>query len=207
MQNLVGNSYGRLTVISFNKKEKRKAHYRYFWDCRCQCGNIVSCVNIDNLRSGHTRSCGCLNIEATIERSTIHGCAKTGKRTAEHVIWANMLNRCSNVNSSHYNDYGGRGIKVCDRWKNSFENFLLDMKLRPSRFHSLDRINNDGNYELPNCRWATKLEQANNKRSNVIILDTNTGIYYTLYELLANLNISRYKLINKLKNNINLIKV
>jgi hypothetical protein len=207
MKNLAGNRYERLTITSFDKKEKRKNHYRYFWNCQCDCGNIITSVNIDNLRSGHTRSCGCLNIEVVTERNTIHGYSKRDNRSTEHIIWTNMLDRCSNESSSHYSDYGGRGIKVCDTWKSSFMNFLLDMKFRPGKLYSLDRIDNDGDYKLDNCRWATKLEQANNKRNNIVILDTNTGIYYSFYELLNNLDISEYLLTKKLKTKTNLIKV
>ena len=94
-----------------------------------------------------------------------HGMSKT----PEYQAWNNMKNRCFNPNHKAYSDYGGRGIAVCDRWKNSFENFLADMGTKPSTKHSIDRINNDGDYSPKNCRWATKAEQQNNQRSNRLI--------------------------------------
>jgi len=94
-----------------------------------------------------------------------HGMSKT----PEHRAWRAMKNRCFNPNNKNYSDYGGRGIKVCDRWLNSFENFLADMKSRPTAKHSIDRIDNDGDYSPKNCKWSTKAEQDNNRRSNRLI--------------------------------------
>ena len=102
---------------------------------------------------------------------TTHGMS----RTPEYQAWRNMKKRCFNPNTKQYSDWGGRGITVCDRWKNSFENFLADMGLKPTPKHSIDRINNDDDYCLDNCRWATKAEQYNNRRSNrFITIDDDT---------------------------------
>jgi len=96
-----------------------------------------------------------------------HGCTLSGKKTTEYRIWSGMKYRCINLKNPSYPKYGGRGIKVCDRWLKSFEDFIKDMGMRPSLQHSLDRINNNGNYEPSNCRWATLQEQANNKRDTL----------------------------------------
>lgn len=98
-----------------------------------------------------------------------HGQATKGKVTTEYRIWSCMIDRCENVNTPAYSDYGGRGIKVCERWRNSFESFLSDVGKRPSKNHSLDRLNNDGNYEPGNFRWATRKEQSRNTRRTLIV--------------------------------------
>ncbi len=96
----------------------------------------------------------------------IHGHTRTKKHSTEYMCWGTMKKRCVNPNTKRYSDYGGRGIKVCDRWLNSFQNFFDDMGRRPSPNHSLDRINNDGDYEPTNCAWRTRHEQGSNKRNN-----------------------------------------
>jgi hypothetical protein len=118
------------------------------------------------LRSGNTKSCGCLRRElgrAHGIASKRHGEGASGRETPEYRAWAAMLCRCRNPRHKSYADYGGRGVTVCERWR-AYENFLADMGRRPDRFHSLDRINNAGNYEPGNCRWATWEEQNTNRR-------------------------------------------
>lgn len=100
-----------------------------------------------------------------------HGCATENKKTTEYRIWSGMKYRCINTKNPSYHKYGGRGIMCCDRWLNSFEAFIEDMGMRPTMQHSLDRINNEGNYEPANCRWATLEEQANNKRDTLFFTD------------------------------------
>lgn len=132
------------------------------WECRCKCGSLVI-VPGSSLCTGNTRSCGCLHLETV----TTHG--KSNGNSRSHRIWNGLKQRCFNENNPDFEKYGGRGITVCDRWKNSYEAFVEDMGEPPSAKHSLDRRNNDGSYCPENCRWATKIEQDRNKRTNRLI--------------------------------------
>lgn len=134
--------------------------------CLCDCGKTFTAFNY-SLKSGNTRSCGCLRAEMTAALKYDHGCAAIGAQTPEYKVWQGLIGRCANPNNPAYNDYGGRGIKVCDRWRD-FKNFLADVGPRPPGT-SIDRFpNNDGNYEPGNTRWATIFEQNNNRRSNKV---------------------------------------
>lgn len=158
---LTGQKVGRLDVIAPHRKEGVE---KLFYECRCECGN-TRIVGAQNLRRGMTKSCGCLQKERTRQASLKHGVS----RTSIHNVWSSMLQRCNDAGHHAYSDYGGRGIKVCDRWL-KFENFLADMGMPPQKGLTLDRFpNNDGNYEPGNVRWATKKEQANNRRSSRIL--------------------------------------
>jgi hypothetical protein len=130
--------------------------------CQCDCGKEVK-IRLKHLKSGHTKSCGCLRDEKRIETHTTHG-EGNKKRTVEYKCWIGMKQRCYNPNNKFYYNYGGRGIIICDRWINSYENFLKDMGRKPDRSYSIDRINNNGNYEPSNCRWATSFQQIHNRR-------------------------------------------
>jgi len=132
--------------------------------CQCRCGNRRQ-VRADHIRTGVTRSCGCLMTESRFGRRRTHG--RYG--TPENRAWRNMLNRCHNPGSPDYARYGGRGIFVCNRWRRSFAAFLADMGERPGPAYSLDRIDNDRGYEPGNVRWATRVQQARNKRTNVVL--------------------------------------
>ncbi|VWD20642.1 hypothetical protein [Burkholderia contaminans] len=159
---LTGRKIGRLEVLAPHRKEGVE---RLFYECRCECGNL-RIVGAQTLRLGTTQSCGCLQKERTRQASLKHGMS----RTSIHNVWSSMLQRCNDAGHHAYPDYGGRGIKVCDRWL-TFENFLADMGLPPQKGLTLDRFpNNDGNYEPGNVRWATKKEQANNRRSSRILV-------------------------------------
>lgn len=157
--NLIGQTFGRLSVISESDK-KRKG--RTAWLCRCSCGN-TNIVTTHDLQIGSTRSCGCLKHDNK-SQSTHGDCS-----TPEYKAWTAMKDRCYGVNHSSYESYHGRGIVVCEEWVHSYENFLRDMGRKPHPKMSLDRKDNNGNYCLENCRWATIKEQNNNSRNCRII--------------------------------------
>lgn len=158
---LIGQSFGRLTVISraLNTKDGRVS-----WNCVCACGK-AAIVSTKTLRNGRCRSCGCIRVEESRVRLTKHGqgMASRGERTRTYNSWMNAKMRCTNPNQTGFKYWGGRGIRICERWLNSFESFLEDMgPCGPGL--SLDRIDVNGDYEPSNCRWATYVEQAHNKR-------------------------------------------
>jgi len=158
---LTGKTFNQLTIIERAENTKQgKAR----WVCRCTCGKI-STIDGANIRNGHTKSCGCFAKESLEKNRYRHGMA----HTSEYGIWCNILQRCNNPNDKAFKDYGGRGITICDEWKNDFMAFYNHVGKRPSPKHSIDRINNDGNYEPNNVRWATQKQQSNNQRSNVKI--------------------------------------
>lgn len=161
---LKGNRFDRLLVI---ERSGTGNTGQALWKCLCDCGKEANVLS-DNLKRGKQRSCGCLLIESRIT----HG-ATSGGKTEEYKVWQEMRRRCNDEKSNNYHLYGGRGIKVCERWENSFENFLEDMGKRTSPRHSIDRIFNDEDYKPGNCRWATGSEQSINQR----IRKTNTSGY------------------------------
>lgn len=157
---LLGQTFGRWSVIERGGKASNGKHR---WVCKCECGNVSEVTGTD-FKTGHSKSCGCLNIEILRDIHTTHGM----RYSSEYDSWSDMKKRCDNPKAMNYHNYGGRGIKVCSRWLESFENFLEDMGPKPSPELTLDRWPNNetGNYEPGNCRWATDYEQFRNRRSN-----------------------------------------
>ena len=156
---LTNKRFGRFTVISRAGSDKWN---NSFWLCRCDCGTEKK-VTAGNLKSGNTKSCGCLCNESRYK----HGCANH----ALYETWDNMMRRCNNPNNKDFANYGDRGIKVCGRWHNP-ENFLKDIESigdKPTNRHTLDRIDNKEGYNLNNVKWSSPREQCNNKRTNVFI--------------------------------------
>lgn len=153
LQDLTGQRFGRLVVVE--RSDNRGG--RVSWLCRCDCGT-ESTVRGHNLKRGTTISCGC----ATGKFADTRGISNM----PEYACWRSMIERCTRPGHNSYRNYGGRGITVCERWRNDIRAFLADMGPRPSSAHSIDRYpNRDGNYEPGNCRWATQTEQVHNSRS------------------------------------------
>lgn len=157
---LTGRTYGRLTVVS----RDGNMYGKVAWLCVCQCGVELRVSGAD-LKSGNRSSCGCLKIEVTRQKNYSHGLTDS----VEYKTWCRMKERCYNPRIKNYADYGGRGISVCPRWLESFENFYTDMGPRPGNGYSIERKNVNAGYSKGNCRWATSKEQARNKRNNRIV--------------------------------------
>jgi hypothetical protein len=160
-RDIAGQKFNRLTIIRhMGTNNLRQA----VWLANCDCGNSIE-VTTATVTYGHVKSCGCAKRDAVSKNAIKHN----KRRTREYTTWCLMKARCNNPKNPAYPSYGGRGIKVCDRWQSSFENFLADMGEKPSSNYSIDRIDNDGNYEPDNCRWATSSQQfANTRRSRHI---------------------------------------
>lgn len=185
---LSGKRFSRLLVLGRVKVDGAR---NVMWECQCDCGNktIAAAANIGK----STRSCGCLARETAAEllRGNTMKQTHNQSKSREHATWTKMKQRCHNPKNPKYPIYGARGITVCERWRNSFENFYADMGERPSNRHSIDRKNNDGNYELGNCRWALPQTQMRNYSGNHIVeID---GQRLCIIEWVEKLNIPEWK--------------
>ena len=184
-KDLTGQKFNRLTVIE--RDTSRKGTY---WICKCDCGDTKS-IRASNLTTGRTHSCGCWYAETNITHHL--------SSVPEYQTFMSMKARCYNPKNKQYADYGGRGIRICDEWLDSFETFYADMGTKPSKTHSIDRINVNGIYEKSNCRWATVAEQNSNTRSNRLI--THNGITLTLSQWADKTGIHRKTIQSRLENN------
>jgi len=168
---ITGETFGRLTAIAPTGRTTRSV---IIWLCICDCGNETT-VSVGNLRSGNTRSCGCFQKEC---RAPTHGLS----RNRSYDSWYGMRRRCLNKSSPDFHNYGGRGITICDRWKDSIKLFHADMGERPEGM-TLDRINNSLGYSKENCRWATMQEQSNNTRRTNFITHNGETLTHTEWSL------------------------
>ena len=151
---MTGQRFTRWLVLGFS----HKIGFQLLWLCRCDCGTERAVYSAE-LKNGGSKSCGCLAREQSSQRNSTHG---HSNRSSTYVSWQSMIARCERPNFARYERYGGRGIKVCKKWRNSFAAFLADMGPRPAGT-SIDRKNTDGNYHKRNCRWSTPKQQANNR--------------------------------------------
>lgn len=180
--NIVGEKFNKLTVLAEFYERTKTGKVQFI--CLCECGNKIVTVG-SKLVNGHTKSCNCLQKEAVLNTGFSNRTHNKSK-TRIYKIWSSMKARCYNPSYESFERYGGRGIIVCDRWKNNFEDFLIDMGYGEKGL-SIDRINNDGNYEPNNCKWSTRLEQENNKSTNRHIF--YFGQKYTVSQLSRHLNL------------------
>ena len=159
---LLGQTFGALTIIGAERIGDRRQ-----WRCQCVCGS-ARMATTGQLKSGLARSCGCKTRENRLRSRTTHGEGSSkGVRTKEYRTWAHIRGRCVNPTDAAWKYYGGRGIQICERWRDSFESFLADMGRAPSAKHSIDRIDVNGHYEPNNCRWTTADVQAKNQRRHI----------------------------------------
>lgn len=165
--NIAGAKFGRLTVVSTAQAPHGARRRGIWWRCACSCGNAKVIYGGD-IRSGDTSSCGCLDREKRAERARNRSRTHGLSRSREYEVWDSMIQRCTNPKRKDFQRYGGRGIRVCERWARSFEAFIADMGRRPEGM-SIEREDSDGNYEPNNCRWATSTEQARNQKGNVVV--------------------------------------
>ena len=197
--NLKGKEFNYLLV---QKRSGSNKQGRSTWECLCKCGTTIIATG-SLLVSGNVQSCGCFKIEKMKingKQRRTHGM----KKTPEYTAWRNMKDRCYNKKDKNFKTYGGRGITVCEQWRNSFENFLKDMGKKPSKKHSLDRVDNNKGYSPDNCKWVTMQEQSNNRRSNKRI--SFQGITMTIAQWARFRGITYPALAQRIRNNWDIAK-
>jgi len=188
--NITGMRFGRLMAIHPNGHDINPSRKHILWACVCDCG-VTTDVRLNALRSGGTKSCGCIQKEGNFNRK--HGMTKT----PEYRSWAHIKARCFNPKHKDFSDYGGRGIKMCESWEKSFEAFFADMGKKPEGMKSIDRIDVNGNYCKENCRWANDHMQSRNKRNNRY-LELN-GLEMCLSDWATHLGINVSTLIQRIR--------
>lgn len=206
--NRVGYKYGMLLVLSEGKTVKSITNNRHnttvYWICQCDCGKLKE-ISGNDLRSGDTKSCGCQRYIMSSKGSRTHGLSKS----LEYDIWVHIKQRCTNPENKAFHNYGKRQITMCDRWIESFENFYADMGRKPKGL-SVERRDNDGNYEPSNCYWGTRSEQSRNRRDNIWLEHDGENMVLQDWANRFNVNATSLKrwlkkmtmveIINKLKN-------
>lgn len=188
-EDLTGQTFNRLTAIRWVSREN--GHQQWLWQCECGESTFALAIHV---KRGHTKSCGCYRRRWGKKYVRTHKAKVSGQ--PEYETWGGLKQRCYNSKNQGYANYGGRGILICERWLDSFENFLADMGKRPTPKHSIERINNDGHYEPSNCRWATMKEQNRNKRDNKLL--TFEGQTMCVSDWAAHLNVPRPRLQSRL---------
>lgn len=158
---MVGRVYGRLTILERAGVSKQ---HQILYRCKCACGEELTAQG-DNIRNGVTASCGCYRREVTGNRARTHG----KRNIPEYEVWAGIKDRCLNPRARAYRWYGGRGIKLCKRWRESFTNFYNDMGARPSKYHTIERCDNTKGYNPKNCKWLHRRFQARNKSTTIFV--------------------------------------
>ena len=182
---MVGQKFGYWIVVSMSDRKGKSI----YWNCVCVCGKQMV-VEGCRLRRGASKSCRCKSQEFRLQKRMTHGETVGRKATKEYRAWQAIINRCRKPTSTKfYHRYGGRGIDICERWFESYENFIEDIGRAPTEKHSIDRIDNTGNYCKENCRWATTKEQSRNKRTNVLV--EYKGVVKVLSDWVSELNINR----------------
>lgn len=188
---VTGKRYGRLVAVERLPSGPSGTRWRF----RCDCGAVID-RTFEPIRSGFTKSCGCLRVERTVQRSVTHGASRGRVRTPELRAWEHAKQRCANPRDAKYANYGARGIAMCDEWRNDFAAFLRDMGPRPNGT-TLDRIDVNGGYEPGNCRWATASEQARTRTDNVVV--EHDGRRLVLKDFAAEMGVSYKSLHSRVK--------
>lgn len=193
VEDISGNIYGYLTAVKYSESR----NHRVFWECLCACGNTFI-ARTDSLKKGKPKSCGCIQQKGKIQEYEERGIFENtayyeGAKPKEYAVWTGIKQRCLNPDCPAYKNYGGRGIQICERWKNSFELFIEDMGHRPTATHSIERIDNHGPYSPENCKWATKKEQQRNLRTNRFVEYKGRKMLLIEFSEMVNLNFGTVK--------------